>query len=112
MVSPVVDETVVGFSREGFGWAEEVVLAAAFGNLWWRRLRDEAEALVVLPWVRTELAMDVEVADAVGLLLYYLTAAIGGVRVMKGFLWAAMWIFGRRRWRDRKGVNDAVNFTV
>ncbi|XP_057782221.1 uncharacterized protein LOC131000365 [Salvia miltiorrhiza] len=112
VVAPVVDETVIGFSREGFGWVEEVVLAAGFGNLWWRRLRDEAEALAVLPWARAELEMDVEAADAVGLVLYYLTVAIGGVRVIKGFSRAAMWISGRRRWEEKKGVNAAVIIPV
>ncbi|XP_047975072.1 uncharacterized protein LOC125217595 [Salvia hispanica] len=94
VVAPVVDDTV-----GGFGLVEEVILAAGFGNLWWRRLKDEAEALV-------------EVAGAVGLLLYYLTAVIGGVRVIKGFAWAARWICGRRRWRGKKEVNAAVNSPV
>ncbi|KAG6432705.1 hypothetical protein SASPL_104290 [Salvia splendens] len=47
VVAPVLDDTVGGIARDGFGWVEEVILAAGFGNLWWRRLRDEAEALVV-----------------------------------------------------------------
>lgn len=107
-MAPVVDETVDGVSREGFGWVEEAVLAAAFGNLWWRRLRDEVEALVEWTWVGAEL----EVADAVGWLLYYLTAVIGGVRVVKGFMWAATWIFRYRRWVKKKRVNAAVNISL
>ncbi|KAL1543960.1 hypothetical protein AAHA92_20870 [Salvia divinorum] len=108
VVALLVDDTVGGFSRDSFGWVEEVILAAGFGNLWWRRLRFETEALVVVPWIRAEL----EVADGVGLLLYYLTEAIGGVRVIKGFTWAARWISGRRRWQEKKGVNAAVNIPV
>ncbi|KAH6766453.1 hypothetical protein C2S52_017436 [Perilla frutescens var. hirtella] len=88
VVKPVVDEAVLGFSDEGFSWVEKAVLAVALGFLWWRRLRADAEALVVLPRIRVELKMDVEVADDVGWWLYYLTAAIGGVKVIKGFLWA------------------------
>ncbi|KAL8527203.1 hypothetical protein ACS0TY_005181 [Phlomoides rotata] len=93
VVKPAVDETIFGFSGEGFSWAEKAVLAVAFGNLWWRSLREEAEALVVLPWVRVGLGMDVEAMDGVGWGLYYLTAAIGGVWVVKGFLWGLTRIF-------------------
>ncbi|KAG8389566.1 hypothetical protein BUALT_Bualt02G0242500 [Buddleja alternifolia] len=102
VVKPAVDEAVFGVSREGFrfSWVEKVVAAVAFGNLWWRRLRDEAEALVVLPWIMAELRMDVGVADVVGWWLYYLTAAIGVVRVVKGFVWAVTWIF--KYWPDKK----------
>lgn len=87
MVKPVVDEVVLGFSDEEFCWAEKAALAVAFCYLWWQRLREEAEVLAVLPWLRAELKMGVEVADVVGWVLYYLTASIGGVKVIKGFLW-------------------------
>ncbi|KAL0459774.1 UNVERIFIED_CONTAM: hypothetical protein Slati_0604600 [Sesamum latifolium] len=103
VVKPVVDETIFGFPGEGFWWAEKVALAVAFGNLWWRRLREEAEALVVLPWVTAELKMDVAVADVLGWSLYYLTAAIGVVRVVKGFLWVVTWILGYRVGPARQG---------
>ncbi|KAK4418048.1 hypothetical protein Salat_2217500 [Sesamum alatum] len=103
VVKPVVDETILGFSGEGFWWAEKVALAVAFGNLWWRRLREEAEALVVLPRVAAELRMDVAVADVLGWSLYYLTVAIGVVRVVKGFLCVVTWIFGYRAGPARKG---------
>lgn len=113
VVAPVVDETMLGISgKGGSSWVEEVVLAAAFGNLWWGSLRDEAEALVALPWVRAELEMDVEVADCVGWLLYYLTAVIGGVRAIRGLSWATMRIFGLCHWHKKKGVNAAVNSPV
>lgn len=76
VVEPVVDEAVLGFSSESFGWVKKGAFAAVFGCLWWRGLRDEAELLAVLPRIRAE----VDVADVVGWLLYYLTAAIGCVR--------------------------------
>ncbi|KAI3449391.1 hypothetical protein Pfo_006056 [Paulownia fortunei] len=106
VVKPVVDETIFGFSGEGFSWVEKVVLAIAFGNLWWRRLREEADALVVLPWVIVELRMDVGVAGVVGWSLYYLTVAIGAVRVVKGFLSVVTWIF---RYRPVKKGDHATN---
>lgn len=114
VVAPVVGETMIEISanKGGFSWVEEMVLAAAFGNLWWRSLRDEAEALVALPWVRAELEMDVEVADFVGWLLYYLTTVIGGVKVIRGLSWATLKILGLRRWPKKKGVTAAVNSTV
>ncbi|KAL0420130.1 UNVERIFIED_CONTAM: hypothetical protein Sradi_1426500 [Sesamum radiatum] len=96
VVKPVVDETIFGFSGAGFWWAEKVALAVAFGNLWWRRLREEAEALVVLPRVTAELKMDFAVADVLGWSLYYLTVAIGVVRMVKGFLRVVTWILGYR----------------
>lgn len=103
VVKPVVDETILGFPGEGFWWAEKVALAVAFGNLWWWRLREEAEALVVLPWVTAELRKDVEVADVLGWSLYYLTVVIGVVRLVKGFLWMVTWILGYRPGPVRKG---------
>lgn len=89
VVKPVVDEAVSGFFDEGFGWAEKAVLAAALGYLWSRRLGGEVEALAALPRRRTELGMGVEAADVLGWWLYYLTAAIGGIKVIKGLFWAA-----------------------
>ncbi|KAL0435982.1 UNVERIFIED_CONTAM: hypothetical protein Sradi_0306100 [Sesamum radiatum] len=108
VVKPVVDETIFGFPGEGFWWApEKVALAVAFGNLWWRRLREEAEALVVLPRVTAELKMDVAVADVLGWSLYYLTVAIGTARVVKGFLWVVTWILGYRVRPARQGTLPA-----
>ncbi|KAL1558354.1 hypothetical protein AAHA92_08833 [Salvia divinorum] len=89
VVKPVVDEAVSGIFDEGFGWMEKAVMAAALGYVWSRRLRGEVEALAALPRVRTELGMHVEAADVLGWWLYYLTAAIGGVKVVKVLLWAA-----------------------
>lgn len=87
VVKPVVDETVPGEELEV---AEKVVMAVAFGNLWWRRMRDEAEVLVVLPWARVAMGMSVGVADWVGWGLYYFTVAIGVVRVVRGGAWVVM----------------------
>ncbi|PIN08394.1 hypothetical protein CDL12_19034 [Handroanthus impetiginosus] len=92
VVVPVVDAAVFGDLRKDFSWAEKVVLEAAFGNLWWRKLRDEAEALVVLPHVTAELGMNLAAADVVGLLLYYLTVAAGVVTVVKFCVWLVTWL--------------------
>ena len=41
VVRPAVEEAVSGLRGEDFGWGENVLLAAAFGCLWWRRLSGE-----------------------------------------------------------------------
>lgn len=107
VVAPVVVETMFGGSVMGSSWVEEVMLVVAFGDLWWRRVREEAEGLVAPPWVAAEL----EVANWVGWLLYYLTSVLGGVRVIRGLSWATMRIF-ELRCRLKKGVNTAVNLPV
>ncbi|KAG6415264.1 hypothetical protein SASPL_122670 [Salvia splendens] len=84
VVKPVVDEAV-----SGFGWAEKAVLAAALGYVSSRRLRGEVEALAAMLRRRTELGMRVEAADVLGWWLYYLTAVIGCVKVIKGLFWVA-----------------------
>lgn len=88
VVKPAVEEAVSGFCRVGFSWVENVVLAAAFGWLWWRRLRRDAEELVVP-------GRDVDLVDVVGWLLYGSTAAVGGFRVVKSLLWVVNRIFRR-----------------
>lgn len=85
VVKPVVDDTVFGVSREE-GLAEKVVLAIGYGGLWWWRLREELEALVVVPEVKRELMMGLGVADFVGWWLYYLTVTIGMLRVVRGLI--------------------------
>ncbi|XP_057782222.1 uncharacterized protein LOC131000366 [Salvia miltiorrhiza] len=89
VVKPAVEEAVLGLRGEEFNWVENVVLAAAFGCMWWRRLRREAEELVVM-------RRDVELVDVVGWLLYGSTAAVGGATVVKGLWWAVSRIFRRQ----------------
>ncbi|KAL1558352.1 hypothetical protein AAHA92_08831 [Salvia divinorum] len=87
VVKPAVEEAVSGLRGEGFSWGENVLLAAALGCLWWRRLRGEAEEQLLA------MGRDMEAVDVVGWLLYCSTAAVGGVRVVKGLLWVVNGIF-------------------
>ncbi|KAI4319368.1 hypothetical protein MLD38_032972 [Melastoma candidum] len=82
IVKPIVDETVLGFRREE-RWAERAAVVASFGGLWWWRLREEVEAVAVVADVKMELLMGVGWVDSVSWWLYYLTVAIGMVRVVK-----------------------------
>lgn len=86
VVKPVVDDTVFGCSREE-KCVEKVAMAFTFGGLWWWRLRDEMEPLVVLAEIKRELMISIEVADFMDWWLYYLTVTIGMVRVVKGLVW-------------------------
>ncbi|KAL6978299.1 hypothetical protein U1Q18_019968 [Sarracenia purpurea var. burkii] len=83
VVKPVVDDTVFGFATEE-RWVGKVAMAAGFGGIWWWKLRDEVESLVVMVEVKRELSMGVGLADFVGCWLYYLTATIGVVRIVMG----------------------------
>ncbi|MED6199418.1 hypothetical protein PIB30_075780 [Stylosanthes scabra] len=96
VVRPVVDDTVYGVARKE-RWVERVAAAASLGILWWWRLRDEVESLVVMAQVKREQLLDVRMADFVGWWLYYLTVTIGMVRVIKGVMWILMISLCRRR---------------
>ncbi|XP_020227442.1 uncharacterized protein LOC109808736 [Cajanus cajan] len=89
VVRPVVDDTVFGASRRE-RWIERVGLAAGLGTLWWWRLREEVETLVVVAQVKNEQLMDVGLGDFVGWWLYYLVVTIGMVRIVKGLIWMFM----------------------
>lgn len=104
VVKPVVDDTVFGGAREE-RWEERVVMVVSFGWLWWWRLRDEIESLVVVTIAKKELSMSIGMADFVGWWLYYVTVTIGMVRVVKGFIWLAMVFFCRRR----RGGSNVTN---
>ncbi|MED6134349.1 hypothetical protein PIB30_036202 [Stylosanthes scabra] len=96
VVRPIVDDTVYGVARKE-RWVERVSAAASLGVLWWWRLRDEVETLVVMGQVKREQLLDVRLADFVGWWLYYLTVTIGMVRVIKGVMWILMISLCRRR---------------
>lgn len=96
VVKPVVDDTVVGVARKE-RWVERVAVAASLGGLWWWRLREEVETLVVMAEVKSEQLMKVEMGDFVGWWLYYLTVTIGMVRIVKGVMWISMMSLCRRR---------------
>ncbi|KAJ0111073.1 hypothetical protein Patl1_00876 [Pistacia atlantica] len=95
VVKPVVDDTIFGVSKEE-RWVERVGMALTLGSLWWWKLRDEVESLVVVPEAKKELLISVGVADFVGWWLYYLTVTIGMVRLVKGLLWLGMVLFCKR----------------
>lgn len=96
VVKPVVDDTVFGLAREE-RWVERVTMAASFGALWWWRLRDEVESLVVVAEVQREVSMGGSLANFVGWWLYYLTVTIGMVRVAKGVIWVGMVLVFRQK---------------
>ena len=95
VVKPVVDDTVFGVGREE-RWVEKVAMAVSFGTLWWWKLRDEVESMVVVAEVKRELSMGIGVAEFVGWWLYYLTVTVGMVRIVKGIMWLVMLWLGRK----------------
>ncbi|XP_059311043.1 uncharacterized protein LOC132062506 [Lycium ferocissimum] len=95
IVKPVVDDTVFGIVREN-RWAEKAALAMSFGGLWWWRLRDEVESLVVVVEKKRDLLISIGLADFVGWWLYYLTVTIGMIKIVKGLIWIVYVMFGRR----------------
>lgn len=104
VVKPVVDDTVFGAAREE-RWVERVAMAASFGCLWWWRLREEVESLVVVAKAKRELSMGIGVADFVGWWLYYLTVTIGLVKIVKGIMWLSMVLLCRRSRGGNYGNN-------
>ncbi|KAK4273284.1 hypothetical protein QN277_021715 [Acacia crassicarpa] len=89
VVKPVVDDTVFGGVARKERWIERVLMAASLGGLWWWKLKEDVESLVVMAEAKKEQLMEVGVADFVGWWLYYLTVTIGMVRVVKAFMWMA-----------------------
>ncbi|XP_042511738.1 uncharacterized protein LOC122086877 [Macadamia integrifolia] len=105
-VRPVVDDTVLRVVREE-RLVERVAMAASFGGLWWWGLRKEVEAMVVILEVKRELLMNVELADVVNCLLYYLTITIALVRLYWGLVWVAKFLCtSLQRNYDQSGDGD------
>ncbi|CAI9105471.1 OLC1v1004399C1 [Oldenlandia corymbosa var. corymbosa] len=97
VVKPVVEDAVGG-GRGGGGHrlvavAERVCVALTFGALWWFKLRDEVDILILVPELilgPIQRRRDVVVAVAGefgGWWLYALTSSIGSIRVLKGSIW-------------------------
>ncbi|KAJ9187879.1 hypothetical protein P3X46_003293 [Hevea brasiliensis] len=108
VVKPVVDDTIFGVTRAE-RWSERVALAVSFGILWWWRLRDEVESLVIVTVAKKEMLVDIGMADLLGWLLYYLTTTIGMVRIVKGAMWVTMVLLCRRRNSPNPcGIDDKV----
>ncbi|KAF7804928.1 DELLA protein RGL1-like [Senna tora] len=95
VVKPVVDDTVFGVGRSE-RWIERVAMAGSLGGLWWWKLREEVETLVVMAEAKKEQFMDVGMADFVGWWLYYLTVTIGMVRLVKALMWLPTFSLCRR----------------
>lgn len=89
VVKPVVDDTVFGGVARRERWIEKMMMAASLGGLWWWKLREDVETLVVMAEAKKEQLMEVGVADFIGWWLYYLTVTIGMVRVVKALMWMA-----------------------
>ncbi|KAI5424886.1 hypothetical protein KIW84_030896 [Lathyrus oleraceus] len=90
VVKPVVNDTVFGGVDRKERWVEKVVLAICLGILWWWKLRDDVEILVVMSEAKKDQLMEVGMNDFVGGWLYYLTIIIGMVKVGKGLVWIFM----------------------
>jgi len=95
VVRPVVDDTVFGVERE-VRLVERAVVAASLGGLWWWRLREDVESLVVMVEAKKEQLMDVRVSEFVGWWLYNLTVTIGMVKVIRGLIEMATIFLCRR----------------
>ncbi|XP_061338387.1 uncharacterized protein LOC133285215 [Gastrolobium bilobum] len=108
VVRPVVDNTLFGVERKE-RWFERVAMAASLGTLWWWRLREEVETLVVVAEAKKEQLMDVGIGDFVGWWLYYLTVTIGMVRIVKGLMWMFMISLCRRRVTGISHVESSQN---
>ncbi|KAL1221534.1 hypothetical protein V5N11_025381 [Cardamine amara subsp. amara] len=88
VVKPVVDDTVFGVYVVEERWSERAVVAVTFGLMWWWRLRDEAESLVVVAEVKRNLLIRLEGLDFVNWWIYYICVGIGLVKIFKGFLYS------------------------
>ncbi|CDP17064.1 unnamed protein product [Coffea canephora] len=123
VVKPVVDDTVMGCVVKEERWMERVGMAMSFGGLWWWKLKDEVDALAavvmkkelqpMLLVVQEQGAGGLGVADLVGWWLYYLTAAIGSIRLIKGGIWLGMILLFkfRRGYLRRRRRQDSASDT-
>ncbi|XVE73444.1 hypothetical protein DITRI_Ditri11bG0118300 [Diplodiscus trichospermus] len=105
VVKPVVDDTIFGAARAE-RWVHRAAIALSVGTLWWWKLRDEVESLVVVAEAKKELSMEIEMADFLGWWLYYLTVTIGMVRVVKALLWLGMVLLCRRVRRNNDETSE------
>ncbi|KAF5176985.1 Transmembrane protein [Thalictrum thalictroides] len=101
-VKPVVDDTVFGGPRNTW-WVEKLVMGASFGVLWWWRLRDEVEGLLLVVQLKREVLMGLAITDLVNWWLYYLTVTLGVVRLVRGFLWLGEVLLCKRRLEGNNG---------
>ncbi|KAL1550296.1 hypothetical protein AAHA92_18278 [Salvia divinorum] len=98
VVKPVVDDTIFG-GRRAEGRLEKAVVGLSYGGLWWWRLREEVEALVMVAEVKREMMMGVGVVDFLGFWLYYVTMTVGMVRMVKALVSMVAILIRRRESR-------------
>ncbi|EXB28581.1 hypothetical protein L484_009740 [Morus notabilis] len=96
-VRPVVDDTIFGVVSTTEKWVQRGAMAGGFTSLWYWRMRDEIESLVVVAEIKGEMSMAVGLGDFAGWWLYYLTVTVGMVRLVKGLMWVGMSLFCCRR---------------
>ncbi|ESQ36679.1 hypothetical protein EUTSA_v10009368mg [Eutrema salsugineum] len=106
VVKPVVDDTVFGVYVEE-RWSERAVVAVTFGLMWWWRLRDEVESLVVIAEVKRNLLIRLESFDFVNWCMYYTCVVIGIVKIIKGFTYFVN-MFILTTMKSRKGSEHCV----
>ncbi|KAK9147044.1 hypothetical protein Sjap_006947 [Stephania japonica] len=85
-VRPVVDDTIFGGVMNE-RWVERAVIGASYGGLWWWRLREEAEGLLLMVDVKGEFSIGTRIADNLSCCLYYFTVTVAAVRLAKGLVW-------------------------
>ncbi|KAG7595581.1 hypothetical protein ISN44_As06g001670, partial [Arabidopsis suecica] len=105
VVKPVVDDTVFGVYMEEERWSERAVVAVTFGLMWWWRLRDEVESLVVVAEVKRSLLIHLEGLDFVNWWMYYICVGIGLLKIFKGFLYFVNMLILTIK-RSRKGCES------
>ncbi|KAK9086303.1 hypothetical protein Syun_028697 [Stephania yunnanensis] len=91
-VRPVVDDTIFGGSMDE-RWLERAVIGVSYGGLWWWRLREEAEGLVLMVDVKGEFSIGTRIADNLSWCLYYLTVIVAAVKLAKGLVWLVKAVF-------------------
>ncbi|CAN8311000.1 unnamed protein product [Cochlearia groenlandica] len=107
VVKPVVDDTVFGVYVEEERWSERAVVAVTFGLMWWWRLRDEVESLVVVAEVKRNLLIRLEGFDFLNWWMYYICVVIGVVKIFKGVLYFVNMLILIIK-RSRKGCDSCV----
>ncbi|KFK42614.1 hypothetical protein AALP_AA1G018400 [Arabis alpina] len=106
VVKPVVDDTVFGVYVVEERWSERAVVAMTFGLMWWWRLRDEVESLVVVAEVKRNLLVRLEGIDFVNWWMYYICVVIGVVKIFKGVLYFGNMLILTIK-RLRKGCDES-----
>ncbi|XVF72748.1 hypothetical protein PTKIN_Ptkin12aG0145300 [Pterospermum kingtungense] len=105
VVKPVIDDAVFGAAKAE-RWFHRAAIAMSVGSLWWWKLRDEVESLVVVAEAKKELSMNIEMADFISWWLYYMTVTIGMVRVVKALLWLGAVLLCRRVRRNSDETSE------